>query len=41
MTQSGVMGMATLGKKEKGDQILQAAVDRIAEFLIEFNNLYY
>ena len=40
MTQSGVMGMATLGTKEKGDQILRVAVDRIAGFLIEFHNLY-
>lgn len=40
MTQSGVMGRATLGSRDKGEKILQAAVDRIAGFLIEFNNLY-
>jgi creatinine amidohydrolase len=38
MTHSGVMGMATLGTEEKGEKILQAAIERIASILIELNN---
>ena len=39
MTQSGVMGRATLGTKEKGEKILEMAVSRIAEVLIELHSI--
>jgi creatinine amidohydrolase len=39
MTHSGVMGKATLGTKEKGGKILEAAVERIANILIELNSI--
>jgi creatinine amidohydrolase/Fe(II)-dependent formamide hydrolase-like protein len=38
MTHSGVMGRATLGSKEKGEKILEMAVNRIAEILIELHS---
>jgi creatinine amidohydrolase len=39
MTHSGVMGRATLGTKGKGEKILEAAVERIANILIELNSI--
>jgi creatinine amidohydrolase len=39
MTSSGVMGRATLGTREKGEKILQAAAQRISKILIELQEL--
>jgi creatinine amidohydrolase/Fe(II)-dependent formamide hydrolase-like protein len=39
MTQSGMMERATLASKEKGEKILEVAVNRIAEILIELHSI--
>jgi creatinine amidohydrolase len=39
LTQSGVIGDATIATREKGERILSAAIDRLVEFLEEFKRI--
>jgi creatinine amidohydrolase len=39
MTRSGVMGAPTLGKAEKGEAILQAAVERVARLIVHLQGM--